>query len=258
MEARRVRLQKIMAERGIASRRAAEQMLLAGRVSVNGTRITKLGTTVDPNQDVITVDNRELPADSPRRVILLNKPVGYLSSCKPSREEGSSLLALLPNDRRYFPVGRLDRDTSGMIIVTDDGELALQLSHPRYGTQKTYIVTTTSPLAHDQLEHLAGGVLLDDGPAKPLRIDVISRRRIALILGEGRNRLVRRMLSAIGSRVSKLERIAIGTLALGNLKPGQWRYLSAEDIAALKSPARPNPRDTPFSDKKPTAHVSRR
>lgn len=230
---RPVRLQKILADHGIASRREAERLIAAGRVSVNGKAVTQLGSSANPTLDKIAVDGRLLEPLLPRRVLLLNKPIGYLSTCKPSREQGISLLELLPSDRRYFPVGRLDRDTSGLIIVTDDGDLALKLSHPRFESRKTYRVTTHRSLSDSQIEQLSSGVTLSDGPARALSVRRISQRRIELILGEGRNRQVRRMIRAVGANVANLERIAIGTLFLGDLKAGRWRELGPSEIKKL-------------------------
>lgn len=208
-------------------------MILAGRITVNGSRVAVLGTSVDPESDRIEIDGRPLPAAVAPRAFLLHKPVGFLCTCRPSRERGPSILELLPGDRRYFPVGRLDRDSSGLLIVTDDGELAHRLTHPRFGSRKVYLVETAAPLSAEQYSALRAGVALEDGPARPLALHRHSARVIEITLGEGRNRLIRRMIEAVHGRVSALHRIRIGDLEVGDLAAGRWRELNSAEIAGL-------------------------
>ncbi len=232
------RLQKVIAARGIASRREAERMILEGRIVVNDAVATELGTRVDPDVDRIVVDGRPLrPAAAPR-VLMLNKPVGYLSTCKPDREIGPTVLELVPRDRRYFPVGRLDQNSSGLMLLTDDGDLAHRLTHPRYGTEKVYDVETRHPLRPEQVNELIEGVMLDDGPARALDVQQVSPRGVLITLGEGRKRQVRRMIIAVGSRVLSLRRVRIGGLCIGSLPSGKWRELEPSEIELLLQPRR--------------------
>jgi pseudouridine synthase len=231
------RLQKVIAARGIASRREAERMILDGRIAVNGAVVTELGTRVDPDTDRVEVDGRPLRAgaDAPR-VLMLNKPVGYLSTCKPDREIGPTVLELVPRDRRYFPVGRLDQNSSGLMLLTDDGDLAHRLTHPSFGTEKVYDVETRHPLRPEQVNELIEGVMLEDGPARAIDVEQVAPRGVLITLGEGRKRQIRRMIIAVGSRVLSLRRIRIGGLSLGSLPSGKWRELDPAEIALLLQP----------------------
>ncbi|HEY3294284.1 MAG TPA: pseudouridine synthase [bacterium] len=234
------RLQKILASRGIASRREAETLILKGRVSVNGVKVTELGAKADPDADTILFDGRTLPNHLAPKVLMLNKPVGYLSTSRKSREEGEIVLDLVPSDRRYFPVGRLDRDSSGLLLMTDDGDLALRLTHPRYGAHKTYVVETTATVPPESVRLLKEGVMLEDGMAYAIDALQLGRRCLQITLGEGRKRQVRRMIAALGLRVFSLERVQIGGLSLGSLRPGQWRELNPDEIERLLQPAADN------------------
>lgn len=231
----RERLQKILAARGIASRRAAEGLITAGRVKVNGMVTTRLGVMADPATDEITVDGRPLPDPCAPRVIMLNKPAGYLSTCRKSREHGRSVLELIPAERRLYPVGRLDRESTGLLLLTDDGNLALRLTHPRYASRKYYVIETVRSLTPAQIDLLRRGVLLDDGPARAVRVTVLDEQRIMVVVTEGRNRLIRRMLAAIGSRVTSLHRIRISSLELGHLPAGAWRDLTHDEVTRLST-----------------------
>ncbi len=228
------RLQKIIASRGIASRREAEKLILAGKVSVNGEIVRELGAKADPDADELKIGGRKLPGRQPPHALAFHKPVGYLCTRSPSRESGPTIYELLPQDRRYVSVGRLDRDSSGLLIITDDGALAHRLTHPRFGTRKVYRVVTTRVLDNDQLARLRRGVRLEDGWARANEINHVRGAELEIILTEGRNRQIRRMIEAVGAEVSKLHRTAIGNLQLGRLKPGQSRLLSAREIEALK------------------------
>jgi pseudouridine synthase len=233
----RERLQKILARAGIASRRACEELIAAGHVRLNGERVTTLGLTADPDVDRIEFDGRLLPKPPRPRVILLNKPVGYLSTSRVVREAGRSVLELVPSDRRYFTVGRLDRDSSGLLLLTDDGDLAFRLTHPRHGTRKYYDVETTRRLTDDELERLRIGVSLEDGLARAMEVRRLSGNHIKLVLAEGRNREIRRMMRVIDARVRTLHRTGIGTLRLGDLPLGHWRELAAGEVAGLRASA---------------------
>lgn len=227
-----MRLAKYLAHSGVASRRAAEKLIAAGRVSVGGTVVTDPARDVDESSGV-AVDGGRLVAPEPREVYALNKPAGVMST---ARDPGGNptVVSLVRSDRRLYPVGRLDADSTGLILLTNDGELANRLMHPRYGVQKSYRFATPSPLSESVLRRLREGVLLDDGPTAPAKVRRLTPRSYEMTIGEGRNRQVRRMLEAVGSRVISLERVAFGPLRLEGLEPGAHRRLSAAEIERLR------------------------
>jgi 23S rRNA pseudouridine2605 synthase len=200
---------------------------------LNGSIVSAPGTLADPEMDDISVDGKAIPHLKPPRILALHKPVGYLCTSRKGREQGATIFDLLPHDRRYFSIGRLDRDSSGLLLVTDDGQLAERLSHPRYGTKKTYVVETDQPLTEDMCVKLRVGVFLEDGLARAEAISKISARRIRLTLIGGKKRQIRRMLLALGQRVMKLHRVQIGSFRLGRLREGAWCELTGADIKAL-------------------------
>lgn len=229
------RLQKFLARRGICSRRSAEQLILDGRVSVNETVITVLGSRVDPEADYVTVDDEEVPRERKRRVLMLHKPYGFLSTSKPDQESGKSVLELVPGDRRFFSVGRLDRDTTGLLLITDDGDLAYTLTHPRFGIEKVYLVETKPAATPQQIEYIKSGVPLEDGVARVKHVKRVDRRVLELRLTEGKNREIRRLMKALDLHVLSLHRASFGGLVLGTLPPGKWRELQPTEIQNLKS-----------------------
>jgi len=213
-----------------------EALIRAGRVTHNGRRVEDLATTVDPARDRVEVDGRPVGLVTQGRLVLLHKPVGVVSSL---RRHGSErcLLDLLPSGgSRLFHVGRLDRDSSGLLLLTDDGGLAQRLQHPRGEVWKTYTVRTATPLDDDALERLRAGDLdLDGRPCLPMRVTRTGPRDLVLGLREGRNRQIRRVVELLGSRVERLHRTAVGTLELGTLAAGESREASAEERAELES-----------------------
>ncbi|MDD5088789.1 MAG: pseudouridine synthase [bacterium] len=227
------RLHKILARHGVASRREAERWIRDGRVSVNDNIVREPGASADEQRDAIAVDGQPLPRRLPPRVLMLHKPVGFLCTSRKNRERGATIFDLLPTDRRYFSVGRLDRNTSGLLLVTDDGDFALRLTHPRYGTRKTYLVETDVPLTERDIRRLVDGVELEDGPARAEEASLTTPRRLRLVLSEGRKRQVRRMTAAVGARVIRLHRTRMGSLSLGALPSGQWRELTADEVRHL-------------------------
>jgi 23S rRNA pseudouridine2605 synthase len=229
------RLQKYIARRGICSRRAAERLILDGLIEVNGVVITALGTKVDPESDTVTVDGDPVPREQRHKVLMLNKPMGYLSTCSPGREKGRSILELVPDDRRYFPVGRLDRESTGLLLITDDGELAYILTHPRFGCEKSYTVETNPPLTDIQIRKLQTGIPLEDGPACAQNVLRVNKRTVQMSLSEGRNREIRRMMEALGVRVVHLHRCSFAGLQLAGLPSGKWRQLRSDEIEKLRS-----------------------
>jgi 23S rRNA pseudouridine2605 synthase len=233
------RLSKILAEAGLASRRGSERLIGEGRVAVNGRVVTTQGTTADPARDRITVDGRPLPAVEPPRYLLLNKPRGYLTSRTDPRGR-PVVLDLVRHERvRLFPVGRLDFDAEGLLLLTNDGALAQRLLHPRFGIPRVYEVEVEGRVTAAELPAWARGVVLADGPARPAEVRLLGGRggatRLRLTFTEGRHREVKRFCEALGHPVRRLRRVAFGPLRLGRLGPGQARPLTAEEIGRLRS-----------------------
>jgi 23S rRNA pseudouridine2605 synthase len=231
-----VRLAKFLARAGVASRRAAEEVIAEGRVTVDGEPVA------DPARDVgeaadVRVDGRRVSAE-PTETWALNKPSGVVST---AREPGRrcAVTDLVDSPARLYPVGRLDADSTGLILLTNDGELANLLTHPRYEVQKTYRVELRRPPADRDLEQLRRGVELDDGRTVPAQVDRIGDREIEISIHEGRNRQVRRMAEAVGNEVVRLERVQLGPLELGELRPGEARRLTDDEVRRLWEDARP-------------------
>jgi 23S rRNA pseudouridine2605 synthase len=176
---------------------------------------------------------REVTPDPERVVIAVNKPAGVLSACFRGREEGYLITEIVKSEHRLYPVGRLDRDSEGLLLLTNDGDFALKLTHPRYGKEKEYEVEFNRPVEPGLCQRLLAGVQLDDGPARALACRQTDRQRICITLGEGRKRQVRRMLAAVGWGIVRLRRVRVASLRLGSLKPGEWRQLTGEEVARL-------------------------
>ncbi|GAA3861461.1 pseudouridine synthase [Tessaracoccus defluvii] len=232
-----VRLQKVLAAAGVASRRASEIMIDEGRVEVNGKIVTEQGRRVNPDRDQIRVDGSRIPPPRRHMYLVLNKPRGVISTM--DDPEGRTTLAdYLPRTKeRLFHVGRLDTETEGLIILTNDGEFAHRLAHPSYEVRKSYHVQVAGVMDNRTLKRLEKGVTLDDGPVKPDKVKLISRGQdrtlLQVSLHEGRNRIVRRMMDAVGHPVDRLARTAIGPVRLGNLPVGETRELSRDELGAL-------------------------
>lgn len=235
------RLQKILARAGIASRRHSEDLIRAGRVSVNGQVITTLGALADAETDTIDVDGRPITVSTQRHYFLLHKPRGYLSTCFDPQGR-KTVLELVPFAPGLHPVGRLDKDTAGLLILTNDGGFTEALTHPRHGVLKTYVAEMKGRPSPGVIENLRTGVQLEGGTTLPAGVEVMERRKettlVAITLREGRNRQVRRMAEAVGHPVVQLERVAIGTLTLQDLPPGKFRELTSLEIAALRRGAK--------------------
>ena len=233
----RQRVQKLMSAAGYCSRRQAEELLRQGRVGVNGT-IAALGDQADPATDLICVDGRPLSMVTEERVLLLNKPPGVISSCHDPQGR-RTVLDLIPSDLRrgLHPVGRLDADSRGALLLSNQGDLTLRLTHPRYAHSKTYRVTVTGTPDHSKLEQWRQGLELDGSHTLPADIRLIQSRKrhsvLEVILREGRNRQIRRIASLLGHPVVDLQRIAIGGLALGSTAEGCWRELSRQEWRGL-------------------------
>ena len=244
-----IRLQKVLADRGVASRRRAEELITAGRVRVDGQIVTTLGSKVEPTAriDVDDVPTRAAAT----RYIALNKPKGIVSTASDERGR-KTVVDLIDVDERLYPVGRLDADSEGLILLTNDGEWAERVLHPRYGHEREYEVTVFGELTSVGIDELRRGVRLEEGLARAERVDVLTRSRNAsrlrVVLRTGWKRQLRRMLAAIDLRTDRLVRVRIGSLHLGRLRVGDWRELNAKEIADLAKPgARPAPvaRSTP-------------
>jgi pseudouridine synthase len=237
------RLQKILSQAGVASRRASEQLMLDGRVSVNGETIRELGTKADPARDDIRVDGRRVKIADERRYLLLNKPRGYVTT-RSDPQRRPTVIDLLRGIREYvYPVGRLDFESEGLLLLTNDGDLAAQLTHPRHGVARVYEARVLGvPDAHD-LERLSRGVVIDGRRTEPADVRLQPSRRDArgatllITIREGRNRQIRKMCESIGHPVDALRRVAIGPIKDANLKPGSWRDLRPQEVAQLRRAA---------------------
>lgn len=271
-----VRLQKILSTAGIASRRAAETLIVDGRVTVNGETVSELGSKADPDADDIRVDGRRVKTAARRRYILLYKPRGFITT-RSDPEQRPTVIDLLSKGgvREYvYPVGRLDYDSEGLLLLTNDGELADRLTHPRHGIGREYHVRVRGVPDEQALERLRKGIPLDGNRTAPAEIVVQKRIEtahgddalVSIVIYEGRNRQVRRMLEAVGHPVSKLKRVRIGPISDDHIRPGEFRDLSEQEVAALKRDAhRTSARGTPASPKRAErspreggSHVARR
>ncbi|MCL4413671.1 MAG: rRNA pseudouridine synthase [Actinobacteria bacterium] len=232
------RLQKVMARAGLGSRRACEELLRAGRVRVNGEPAV-LGQRVDTLTDSVSVDGAPLPIRPGLVHYLVNKPAGVVVTVR-DPEGRPTVVDLVPRLPRVFPVGRLDADSEGLIILTNDGDLAQLLAHPSHGVEKEYLVQVTGRPRPATLRRLREGVLLDDGPSAPARVSVAGDALLRIVVHEGRNRQVRRMCEAVGHPVTRLVRTRIGPLTDPKLPPGCWRELSAGEVRSLAGVATPS------------------
>ena len=229
------RLQRALARAGFGSRRACEELIKAGRVAVNG-RVAALGDRVDPSADRVTVDEERIPIDPETRTFAFHKPSGIVTTLRDPQGR-RTIAEFLPPSPRLFPVGRLDRETEGLLLLTNDGELANRLMHPRHGVEKEYLAEVEGTPTGKHLARLRRGVELEDGPARALRALTEGRAgergALRLVMAEGRKREVRRLLAAVGLPVRRLVRVRVGPIRLGRMRPGQVRELSAEEVRAL-------------------------
>ena len=234
-----IRLQKFMAGCGVASRRACEKLIAEGRVTVNGAVVTELGAKVDDAADAVCVDGKHVQAVRAYTYVLLHKPVGYVTTA--SDQFGRPAVTDLVKDvpARLYPVGRLDYDTSGLLILTDDGDLTFKLTHPKHEARKVYIARISGIPKLPMLEMFRKGLLIDGKMTAPAAIEVLHRQNgnaeVRVTIREGRNRQVRKMLAAIGHEVTSLARVQMGGLSLGDLKVGAYRHLTEEEVERLKS-----------------------
>ena len=237
-----MRLQKFLARAGVASRRGSEDLMTAGRVSVNGRVTTELGSKVDPKADVVCVDGREVHLADGSVCLMLNKPAGYITTM--SDPHGRPCVASLVPCGRYpglFPIGRLDADTTGLLLFSTDGELGNGLLHPSHHVEKSYIAHVAGVPNAAELERLRSGIVLDDGPCQPARVELVGagggQADVRVCITEGRKRQVKRMLSAVHHTVLELHRERFGPLELGTLVQGSWRMLDDDEVASLRAQA---------------------
>jgi 23S rRNA pseudouridine2605 synthase len=233
-----VRLQKFLAEAGVASRRASERVIVEGRVTINGETVRELGTRIDPARDQVAVDGRPL---KPKRklYVALNKPPGYICSRR-DPESRQIISELLPTEwSNLVPVGRLDCASEGLIFLTNDGDFCLKLTHPRYGVRKRYRVTIEGRVDHDLADRLVKGMIHEGEKLKAERVRVLATNNsttlLEIELAEGKNRELRRMFEVLGRKVLKLQRVQIGPIKLGELRTGRWRTLTETEIKSLLS-----------------------
>ncbi len=238
------RLNAYLSRSGVASRRAADRLIASGSVRVNGRVPPPDGLVIDPERDSVTVDGRAVRPPTRFRYVMLNKPIGVITTA--NDEAGrTSVLDVLGDGagaHRVFPVGRLDADSTGLLLLTDDGELSYRLTHPRYKVNKEYVAVVGGSPRRSDIDRLRSGIKLDDGVTAPADVEVVRvlpgpSAEVRVVIREGRHRQVRRMLLAVGHRVHALTRTAFGPLRLGRLKPGDWRLLRDGEVAALRKAA---------------------
>ncbi len=226
-----VRLQKYLSQAGACSRRQGEAHILAGRVSVNGEVVATLGAKVDPDNDEVRLNGVLLQRPERHVYVMLNKPAGYVTSCRHRGEPVVTDLVDLP--QRLFPVGRLDKASVGLLLLTTDGRIHHRLSHPSFDHEKAYEVTVRQPIEDAALAVMRKGMLLSGRMTRPARVKRLGTRRFRIVLLEGRNRQIRRMVQQVGNRVTELKRTRVVDLSLGTLGPGAWRHLTREEIRRL-------------------------
>jgi len=233
-----MRLQKYMALCGVASRRAAEDMITAGKVCVNGKTVTELGTKIDAETDAVTVNGKAIIPPQKNVYVMLNKPKGYVTTAKDNFNR-KTVLDLIPEELgRVFPVGRLDYDSEGLLLLTNDGDLTYRLTHPSHEITKSYLVLVAGVPSEEALTALRLGVIIDGRKTMPAKAELkrteAEKSVLRITISEGRNRQVRKMCASVGHEVLRLRRVAEGPLSLGDLKSGAWRYLTEKEIMALR------------------------
>ncbi|SKA83115.1 23S rRNA pseudouridine2605 synthase [Caloramator quimbayensis] len=231
------RLQKYMARCGVASRRKCEEIILQGRVTVNGITVNDI-TIIDDEKDVVKIDGKTIKPETEKIYIMLNKPVGVITSAKDEKNR-KTVLDIVKVKERIYPVGRLDYDTSGLLILTNDGEAAYKMTHPSKEIDKVYIARVKGIPTKDEIKNFEAGLKIDDYITSPSKLKIIKSMEkesvLQIIIHEGRNRQVRKMCEKIGHPVIKLKRIRIGKLNLGDLREGEWRNLTESEIDYIKS-----------------------
>lgn len=235
IDARLVRLNKYISECGITSRRKADDLISEGKVTVNGKIVYKLGTKIHPVNDKVFINGKQVTLLDERVYIVFNKPKDCITTLKDEKGR-TTVLDYVHLRERIFPVGRLDRDTTGVLLLTNDGEFANKLMHPEYEIKKAYKVTLDQPVTMEHVEKLRKGVKLSDGLTEPAEVHVIPRTKnleIGIIIHEGKNRQIRRMFELLGYEIKKLDRLAYGDISYEGLKRGQWRHLTKRELASF-------------------------
>lgn len=239
MSPKQVRLQKYLSECGETSRRKAEVWITSGRVQING-RPAQLGQSINPNRDLVTVDGRPV-ARSPKVYIALNKPRGYVTTLRDELDRRCVVDLLKGVETRVYPIGRLDRDSEGLLLLTDDGAFANAMTHPRHHVPKIYHVSVRPRVTEEQVAQLQAGIELDGRKTAPAKVSVLrsgsDRSVLEMVLYEGRNRQIRRMCESLRLEVARLSRVSVGTVRLGGLRSGQWRELSEKEVRSLERAA---------------------
>lgn len=233
-----IRLQKYMAEAGISSRRKAEELILEGKVKVNGKTVNELGIKIVPNKDIVEYNGKKVVLEKEYVYILLNKPIGYVTTVK-DQFNRDSILDLVKINKRIVPVGRLDMYTSGAIILTNDGDFVYKVTHPKHEIEKTYTVTIKGIVKDNEVEELKKGVKIEDYTTKPARVKILKTdeekniSRLEITIHEGKNRQVRKMCEAIGHKVLALHRSKIAGIGVKDLELGKWRYLTNKEVKKI-------------------------
>lgn len=231
-----IRLQKFIAMCGVASRRASEKLIADGRVKVNGIIVAEMGVKVDPEKDIILVNNKKIRLEQKKVYLLLNKPLGVITSVSDDLHR-TTVVDLVNIPERIYPVGRLDYNTTGAIILTNDGDVAYKLTHPSRGVWKKYLVEIEGYISDEQISKLKKGVVLEEGKTAPARLKLIFRTKqkskVELSIHEGKNRQIRRMFETLNRKILKLKRLEVGSIKLGNLREGEWRYLSDKEVSSI-------------------------
>jgi 23S rRNA pseudouridine2605 synthase len=232
---KKIRLQKYLAHAGLCSRRKAEEHIVKGRIKVNNVVVTELGTKIDSDHDKVYFNNQKivLKKEISKIYIAVNKPIGFVTSC--SQQKTKIILDLIDIDQRIYPVGRLDKDSQGLVLLTNDGDLHNKLSHPSYNHEKEYIVTTLNPISQKSLKNMAEGMIIgkDKIKTRKAKVKKLSSKKFNITLKQGKNRQIRKMVSKSGSKVIALKRIRMANISLGHLEEGKWRYLTQKEILEL-------------------------
>ena len=223
-----MRLNKFIAQAGVCSRRKADELIFDGKVKVNGKIIWLLGTTVDEESDVVEVNGEKISTEEKKVYLAINKPLGYISGAH--TWQGESVLDLVKIPERVYPVGRLDKDSHGLLILTNDGDFAYQLTHAKFGHEKEYQVTFNEPLSEKDIKAFEEGMMIDDQEVQPVKVSNIKGSQANIVLKEGLNRQIRRMAGARGLRVKDLKRVRVGKLKLGDLKTGEYKNIKPRDV----------------------------
>ncbi len=234
-----VRLQKFLAQAGVASRRKSEELILNGQVKVNDIVVTELGSKIDPDQDVIKYNDEAVTREEQKVYYMLNKPTGYVTTVKDEKGRKTVLDLLRAVPERIYPVGRLDCDTSGLLLLTNDGDLTYLITHPKHEVQKTYIATVRGVPSIEGLNRFRTGLIIDNWKTAEAKINVVSQNKnsatLSITIREGRNRQVRKMCSEIGNPVISLKRVSVGTIKIDTLEEGKYRILTDEEVSYLKN-----------------------